>query len=101
MEKSATMNLRINSTVKKQAEDVLSKLGVPVATAVDMFLRQVALTGGIPFSISLPEAPFSINADVMTAEQVRSKLAVGYEDMLDGNVKDADAVFSAFREAHR
>ena len=101
MEKTATMNLRVNPAVKKQAEDVLAKLGVPMATAVDMFLRQVVLTGGIPFSIALPNAPASINADAMTVEQIRSKLAAGYEDMLTGNVKEADEVFAAFREAHR
>ena len=47
MEKSTTLNLRVNPTVKMQAEDVLKQLGVPMATAVDMFLRQITLTGGI------------------------------------------------------
>ena len=38
MEKTTTMNLRVNPAVKQQAEDVLKQLGVPMATAVDMFL---------------------------------------------------------------
>ena len=36
MEKTATLNLRINPDVKKSAEIVLSQLGVPMATAIDM-----------------------------------------------------------------
>ena len=39
MEKSATLNLRVNPTLKKDAESVLGRLGVPMSTAVDMFLN--------------------------------------------------------------
>lgn len=52
-----TLNLRVNPTVKQQAEDVLKQLGIPMATAIDMYLRQIIMTGGIPFSLSLPKAP--------------------------------------------
>lgn len=101
MEKSMTMNLRVNPTIKQQAEDVLKQLGVPMATAVDMFLRQIALTGGIPFNVSLPKAPASVNVDAMTVEQLRAELLAGFEDMQVGNVQDASAAFTKFREAHR
>ena len=40
MGKSATLNLRINPTLKQDAESVLSRLGIPMSTAVDMFLNQ-------------------------------------------------------------
>ena len=49
MEKTMTLNLRVNPTVKQQAEDVLKQLGIPMATAIDMYLRQITMTGGIPF----------------------------------------------------
>ena len=67
MEKTMTLNLRVNPTVKQQAEDVLKQLGIPMATAIDMYLRQITLTGGIPFSLSLPKAPAALNADTMTS----------------------------------
>ncbi len=41
MEKTMTLNLRVNPTVKQQAEDVLKQLGIPMATAGDMYLRQM------------------------------------------------------------
>ncbi|MBR6511460.1 MAG: type II toxin-antitoxin system RelB/DinJ family antitoxin, partial [Phascolarctobacterium sp.] len=53
MRKSATLNLRVDPEVKEQAEAVLEKLVVPMSTAVDIFLRQVSLTGGIPFYVKL------------------------------------------------
>lgn len=101
MEKTATLNLRVNPEVKQQAEQVLKQLGVPMATAVDMFLRQISLTGGIPFEVSLPKAPIEINADLMTTEQLLDALKVGYQDVLDGNVQDATTAFAAHRAQRR
>lgn len=63
MEKTATLNLRVNPTVKGRAEEVLSRLGIPMSTAIDMYLNQISLTGGIPFAVTLPKAPNSINTD--------------------------------------
>ena len=100
MEKTMTLNLRVNPTVKKEAEDVLRQLGIPMATAIDMYLRQISLTGGIPFNVALPKAPESINADNMSAETLRRELALGYEDMKAGRTQDAAEAFRKFREAH-
>ena len=100
MEKTTTMNLRVNPVVKQEAEDVLKQLGVPMATAVDMFLRQIALTGSIPFAIALPKAPDSVNADKMTAQQLRSAIQTGLEDAEAGNIQDASAAFAQFRKQH-
>ena len=76
MEKTMTLNLRVNPTVKQQAEDVLKQLGIPMATAIDMYLRQIIMTGGIPFSLSLPKAPAALNADTMTDDQLHATLQV-------------------------
>lgn len=67
MEKTATLNLRINPVVKERAEEVLSQLGIPMSTAINMYLNQISLTGGIPFSVSLLKTPVSVLADAMTA----------------------------------
>lgn len=100
MEKTATLNLRVNPKVKERAESVLSKLGVPMSTAIDMYLNQISLTGGIPFAVTLPKAPESINADLMTDEEFHEKLQKGYEDMMAGRIQDAATAFSRFRENH-
>ena len=81
MEKTMTLNLRVNPTVKQQAEDVLKQLGIPMATAIDMYLRQITLTGGIPFSLSLPKAPAALNADTMTDDQLHAALQVGIKEL--------------------
>ena len=71
-----------------------------MATAIDMFLKQVTLTGGIPFAVALPKAPDSINADMMSSTQIREKLEEGLSDIKNGKVRSARAVFDEFREVH-
>ena len=72
-----------------------------MATAVDMFLRQIAMTGSIPFSISIPKVPAVINADAMTPGEIHAELQAGYDDMLAGHVRDAGTAFADFRKAHQ
>lgn len=100
MEKTATLNLRVNPTVKERAEEVLSRLGIPMSTAIDMYLNQIFLTGGIPFAVTLPKVPDTINADLMTTTKLHAKLQKGYDDMEAGNVQDAESAFAKFRESH-
>lgn len=100
MEKTATLNLRVNPTVKERAEEVLSKLGIPMSTAIDMYLNQISLVGGIPFAVTLPKAPNAINADLMSATELHAKLQKGYDDIEAGNVQNAASAFAKFRENH-
>lgn len=98
MEKTATLNLRINPTVKNNAENVLKQLGIPMATAVDMFLRQISLTGSIPFSVKLPAVPREINADTMTNSELEETLLHGYEQIAKGQVVELESVNEMFRK---
>ncbi len=100
MEKSATLNLRVNPTLKSDAETILSRLGIPMSTAIDMFLNQIVLVGGIPFSVSLPKPPVEIDASQMTETQLHEKIQRGYESYKDGRVQDAAEAFDKFRENH-
>lgn len=100
MEKTATLNLRVNPAVKERAEEVLSRLGVPMSTAIDMYLNQISLTGGIPFAVTLPKVPDAINMDIMTKSELHAKLQKGYDDIEKGNVQNAADAFTKFRETH-
>lgn len=97
MKKTATLNLRVNPAVKEQAENILQRLGIPMSTAVNMFLNQITLVGGIPFSMTLPKAPASINADLMTKKQFDAELKKGMDDIAAGRVLSADAVEAEMR----
>lgn len=100
MEKTATLNLRVNPNVKEKAEKVLSQLGIPMSVAIDMFLNQISLVGGIPFSVVLPKENLSVNADAMTDEELLEKIEKGYSDYSSDKVQDAATAFNKFREKH-
>ena len=98
MEKTATLNIRVNPDVKGSAENILSQLGVPMATAVDMFLKQISLTGGIPFPVTLPKAPDSINTDNMSIIQLYKLIDEGLQDIENGRTRPVKEAFAEYRK---
>jgi len=56
MNKSATIQARIDPIVKNKAQKILNKLNISMSEAISIFLTQVSLTKGIPFEIKIPNA---------------------------------------------
>lgn len=50
----ATINVRVDETVKKDATALLESLGLDMTTAVNLYLRQIIIRGGIPFDVRKP-----------------------------------------------
>lgn len=48
---NVNVSLRVDETLKKQAEELFSELGLSLTTAVNIFLRQSVREGRIPFII--------------------------------------------------
>lgn len=46
--------IRIDTTVKEQANALFTELGMDMSSAVNIFLRQCVLRKGLPFSVELP-----------------------------------------------
>jgi maltose O-acetyltransferase len=46
--------IRIEEDVKKQAMELFSQLGIDMSSAVNMFLRQAIMRGGLPFNVEIP-----------------------------------------------
>lgn len=49
---TVNMSIRMDTELKKQAEAMLSDMGLNMTTAMNMFLRQVVRQGRIPFEIA-------------------------------------------------
>ena len=60
----------------------MKQLSIPMAAAVELpYLRQITLTGGIPFSLLPPKAPAALNADTMIlASASRCLAGMGIKD---------------------
>ena len=46
--------IRIDADIKKQATELFSSLGLDMSGAVNLFLHQCVIRGGLPFSVELP-----------------------------------------------
>jgi len=50
---TTNLNIRIDSDLKKQAEQIFNELGLNMSTALTVFLRQTIRSNGIPFDLRL------------------------------------------------
>ena len=49
-----TTSIKLDPTVKQEAQKVFNELGLSLGEAVNLFLNQVRLRKGIPFDIEIP-----------------------------------------------
>ena len=54
--KTRMIHARIDPKLKKSAERVFSEIGISTTEAIRLFLKQVELYRGLPFSVSIPNA---------------------------------------------
>lgn len=54
MAKTSTIHVRIDPELKMNAELLLNQLGLTTSDAINIFLNQVILSGGLPFEIKMP-----------------------------------------------
>jgi DNA-damage-inducible protein J len=87
--KTETLHIRIEPDVKADVESTLSQLGLSTTEAVNIFLRQIILTGGLPFEIKLPK-PNATTLLAMREAKVVSKSGKGYTSVAE-LLKDLNA----------
>ena len=47
--------IRIDSNIKREATALFSNLGLDMSSAVNLFLHQCVLRGGLPFAVEVPQ----------------------------------------------
>lgn len=53
MPKTSNINIRINPNIKEQAEKLFSNFGMNISDAINIFLHQSLIYGGLPFNIKM------------------------------------------------
>lgn len=89
--KNATVSARIEYDIKTQAENILQKLGIPVSVVIDSLYRQIIYKQGIPFSLTLPDEPKTM--DIISDAELNAKLRHSYEQSLAGEGRPFNEVF--------
>lgn len=94
--KSANVTARVQPEVKEQAEAILEQIGLPVSVLIDTLYRQIIMTGGVPYSLTVPKLPAK---DSMTDEQFNAMMEKGYQQAKTGQAVPVEKAFAKIREA--
>lgn len=94
--KSANVLARVEPEVKEQAEAILSKLGIPASVAINALYKQIILTKSIPFPLSLPREPLTL--DSMTAVEFDSIMETGLSQAKSDQSRPVSEVFAELRQ---
>lgn len=72
--KTANVMARVEPDIKLQAEFIMNQLGVPASVVINMLYKQIVMTKSIPFSLSLPAFPTTLDEmDVSTFDEMMQK----------------------------
>lgn len=90
--KSANVTARVQPEIKRQAEVVLEKIGLPVS---DISYRQIIMTGGVSYSLTVPNLP---TRDSMTDANFNAMMEKGYRQAKIGEGISIDEAFEKIRD---
>ena len=62
--------VRIDADVKKQASKIFAQLGIDMSTAMNIFLRQCVMKGGLPFNVEIPQFNSKTIKAIEEADQI-------------------------------
>lgn len=70
MPRSANLNVRVDPDTKASAERLFASFGITVSDAVNMFLHQSLLVGGLPFELRQPRYNAATEAAMQEARSI-------------------------------
>lgn len=74
--------VRIDEDLKKQAVELFSQLGLDMSSAMNIFLKQCVLRGGLPFKVELPDYKPEVIEAMEEAKRIsRDKNVKRYTDV--------------------
>lgn len=90
---------RIDTTLKENAEHILSQLGITPSSAIQMLYSQIVLQKGMPFELRLPtNKPIALGA--LTQDELDKELQEGLDSLRVGKSYSADEVDQFFAKEY-
>jgi DNA-damage-inducible protein J len=72
MAKTETLHIRVNPAIKSGVEATLNTLGLSTTEAINIFLHQIILVGGLPFEVKRPQYNYETLAAMQEARDIAS-----------------------------
>ena len=67
----ANVNIRVDDTLKYEAESIFSELGLSISAATNVFYKQVVRYGGIPFELRVSDPFYSAENQARLQKSIR------------------------------
>jgi len=80
-------SVRMSKELKTQSEELYRALGMPLTTAIQVFLKKSLAVGGLPFELRVSPPPIP-NMATMTQAEFDAELQKGYDSAMSGNLID-------------
>lgn len=77
MARTTMINFRIDEEVKKDMEDVCSKMGLTMTAALNIFINKVTMERRIPFEITADPDPFYSESNIRYLENKMADYKAG------------------------
>lgn len=76
------VNIKIDSKIKNAAEEIFGELGLDINSAINIFLHQCLICGGLPFKVELSHYKQSVIDSFEEGQKISKDPNVkGYESM--------------------
>ena len=75
--------MRVNSSDKREAEEILSSMGLSISKVVELCLKQIILKKGVPFSLTADEGTSISATDKIIPTEVSKESLKAIEDYKD------------------
>ncbi len=70
MDNTTNLKIKVDATLKKEADLLFKNLGLDMSTAINMFLIQCINTSSIPFEVSLPKPSQNLKKALKEAQNI-------------------------------
>lgn len=77
MEATSAINVQVNAKDKKEATLILKNLGLNMSTAINMFLKQIIKTDGLPFEVKNPKPTKELLEALQEGEDIIKDIEAG------------------------
>lgn len=100
MANTTAVYARIDTELKKNAEEVLSKLGITPSSAIQMLYSQIILTNSFPFQPKIPDYRFTANFEGKDKDiEIEMNRPSSFTNSLDDPAYDLHNTLDAVKES--
>ena len=88
--KTSTIHLRVEPSIKADVEKLLDRLGLSTTDAINIFLNQIVLTGGLPFPVKVSQPNRTTLAAIEEAEEIKKGIILSKAKSVDEFFEEMD-----------